>query len=79
MLADRGLMIIAALLNHQLLPVKSGQPEAWPRLPGINQAPWAACAVERGGENTYTCKGLEGGESREALLYRYQTGVQSLL
>ena len=41
-------LIIAALLNHQLLPVKPGRPEAWPRLPGINQAPWAA-AVERAG------------------------------
>lgn len=25
-------LIIAALLNHQLLPVKPGRPEAWPRL-----------------------------------------------
>lgn len=33
-------LIIAALLNHQLLPVKPGRPEAWPSLPGINQAAW---------------------------------------
>jgi hypothetical protein len=26
-------LIIAALLNHQLLPVKPGRPKAWPRLP----------------------------------------------
>jgi hypothetical protein len=29
-------LIIAALPNHQLLPVKPGRPEAWPRLPGVN-------------------------------------------
>ena len=39
-------LIIAALLNHQLLPVEPGRPEAWPRLPGINPASLAACAVE---------------------------------
>ncbi|HEX7515611.1 MAG TPA: hypothetical protein VF393_08515, partial [archaeon] len=39
-------LIIAALLNHQLLPVKPGRPEAWPRLPGINQVPLATFAVE---------------------------------
>jgi len=41
-------LIIAALPNHQLLPAKPGRPEAWPKLPGINQVPWAA-AVERAG------------------------------
>jgi hypothetical protein len=41
-------LIIAALLNHQLLPVKPGRPEAWPRLPGIIEAPWAAYAAEEG-------------------------------
>jgi hypothetical protein len=38
-------LIIAALLNHQLLPVKPGQPEAWPGMPGINNAFPATCAV----------------------------------
>ena len=38
-------LIIAALLNHQLLPVKSGRPEAWPRLQENNEVPLAACAV----------------------------------
>ncbi|NOS87306.1 MAG: transposase [Methylococcaceae bacterium] len=33
-------LIIAALLNHQLLPVKPGRPEAWPKLPETNQAAW---------------------------------------
>ena len=41
-------LIIAALLNHQLLSVKPGRPEAWPRLSGTNQATWAA-AVECAG------------------------------
>jgi hypothetical protein len=35
-------LIIAALLNHQLLEVKPGRPEAWPRLPEINDI---RCAV----------------------------------
>ncbi|TAL48390.1 MAG: hypothetical protein EPN89_07095 [Methylovulum sp.] len=43
-------LIIAALLNHQLLPVKPGQPEAWPGMPGgINDAFPAICAA-LGGE-----------------------------
>ncbi|MDO9103368.1 MAG: hypothetical protein Q7U57_00240, partial [Methylovulum sp.] len=29
-------LIIAALLNHQLLPVKPGRPEAWPSLTEIS-------------------------------------------
>jgi hypothetical protein len=29
-------LIVAALLNHQLLPVKPGQPEGWPSLSEIN-------------------------------------------
>ncbi len=39
-------LIIAALLNHQLLPVKSGRPEAWPRLPDSYGTSLAACVVE---------------------------------
>jgi len=35
-------LIIAALLNHQLLQVKPGRPEAWPRFLKINDA---RCAV----------------------------------
>ena len=42
-------LIIAALLNHQLLPVKPGRPEAWPSLPEINGASLAVCAVISGG------------------------------
>lgn len=41
-------LIVAALLNHQLLPVKPGRPEAWPRLPEINGASLAACAAGGG-------------------------------
>jgi hypothetical protein len=29
-------LIVAALLNHKLLPVKPGRPEAWPVFPGIS-------------------------------------------
>jgi len=32
------LIIAASLLNHQLLPVKPGRPEAWPRSPEVNEA-----------------------------------------
>ena len=42
-------LIVAALLNHQLLPVKPGRPEAWPRLPDINGATSAAYAAVGGG------------------------------
>jgi hypothetical protein len=42
-------LIIAALLNHQLLPVKPGRPEAWPSLPEINEESWAACAAVSSG------------------------------
>jgi hypothetical protein len=42
-------LIIAALANHQLLPVKPGQPEAWPRLPGVDEIFRANCAVGSGG------------------------------
>jgi hypothetical protein len=31
-------LIVAALLNHQLLPVRRGRPEAWPGFPGISGA-----------------------------------------
>ena len=31
-------LIVAALLNHQLIPVKPARPEAWPALPKISQA-----------------------------------------
>jgi len=41
-------LIIAALANHQLLPVKPGQPEAWPRLPGTDEIFRANCAVGSG-------------------------------
>ena len=39
-------LIIAALFNQQLLPVKPGRPEVWSHLPEINEA---ACAVEGAG------------------------------
>jgi hypothetical protein len=39
-------LIIAALLNHRLLLVERGRPEAWPKLPGINEASLAACTAE---------------------------------
>ncbi len=42
-------LIIAALLNNRLLPVKLGRPEAWPRLPDSNEAPMTAC-LAGGGE-----------------------------
>jgi len=41
-------LIVAALLNHQLLPVKPGRPEAWPGLQ-INEASLVTCPVESGG------------------------------
>ena len=41
-------LIIAALLNHQLLPVKPGRPEAWPRLPESYQTSLAACVAGSG-------------------------------
>jgi hypothetical protein len=37
-------LIVAALLNHQLLPVKPGRPEGWPCLPEINGPALAICA-----------------------------------
>ena len=42
-------LIIAALINHQLLPVKPGRPEAWPRLLEIDEILLANCAMESGG------------------------------
>ena len=42
-------LIIAALLNNRLLPVKPGRPEAWPKLPDSYETPLAAC-VAGGGE-----------------------------
>lgn len=39
-------LIIAALLNHRLLPVKPGRPEAWPTLPGTHPITSGACAVD---------------------------------
>jgi len=30
-------LIVAALINHQLLPVKPGRPEAWPVLSGTGE------------------------------------------
>ena len=41
-------LIIAALLNHQLLPVKPGRPEAWPRMPDSYKKSLAACWVGSG-------------------------------
>jgi hypothetical protein len=38
-------LIIAALLNNLLLPVKPGRPEAWPRLSNSYEIPLAACVV----------------------------------
>ena len=42
-------LIIVALLNNRLLPIKPGRPEAWPRLPDSYETPLAAC-VAGGGE-----------------------------
>jgi hypothetical protein len=42
-------LIMAALLNHPLLPVKPGRPEASPRLPDSYETPLAAC-VQGGSE-----------------------------
>jgi len=39
-------LIIAALLNHRLLPIKPGRPEAWPKLPGIHPITAVASAME---------------------------------
>jgi hypothetical protein len=39
-------LIIAALLNHRLLPVEPGRPEAWPTLPGIHPITSVAGAVD---------------------------------
>jgi hypothetical protein len=39
-------LIIEILLNHQLLPAKPRQPEAWPRLPDSYETALAACVVE---------------------------------
>ena len=36
-------LIIAALLNNQLLPAKPGRPESWPRLPDSYETPLATC------------------------------------
>jgi hypothetical protein len=41
-------LIIAALINRQLLPVKSGRPEAWPRLPESYEISLVSCMVESG-------------------------------
>jgi hypothetical protein len=41
-------LIIAALLNHQLFPVKPGRPEAWPRMPDSYKKSLAACWVGSG-------------------------------
>jgi hypothetical protein len=41
-------LIIAALLNHQLLPVKPGRPEAWPRMPYSYKKSLDACRVGSG-------------------------------
>ena len=41
-------LIVAALLNHQLLTVKPGRPEAWPGLQ-ISEAFLVTCPVESGG------------------------------
>jgi len=49
-------LIIAALLNNLLLPVKPGRPEAWPRLSNSYEIPLAACVVEAVSEKIYTCK-----------------------
>ncbi len=42
-------LIIAALLNHQLLPIKPGRPEAWPRLSVNDEIFRTTCAMESGG------------------------------
>ncbi|MBT9096125.1 hypothetical protein KFZ76_19570 [Methylovulum psychrotolerans] len=42
-------LIVAALLNHQLLPVKPGRPEAWPGLTEINGVTLAVYAEGGGG------------------------------
>ena len=42
-------LIIAALINNQLLPVKPGRPEAWPRMPDSYEKSLAACGVGGGG------------------------------
>ena len=42
-------LIVAALLNHQLLPVKAGRPEGWPSLPEINGPNLAICTEGGGG------------------------------
>jgi hypothetical protein len=41
-------LIIAALLNHELLPVKPGRPEAWPTFPFISAATPTVGATETG-------------------------------
>jgi hypothetical protein len=38
-------LIIAALLNHQLPPVKPGRPEGWPRLPDSYETSLAGCGA----------------------------------
>jgi hypothetical protein len=42
-------LIVAALLNHQLLPVKPGRPEGWPGLPTINGSNLTFCSAGGGG------------------------------
>jgi hypothetical protein len=42
-------LILAALLNHQLLSVKPGRPEAWPVLPEIGGTGWAISTAGGGG------------------------------
>ncbi|MGZ5529505.1 MAG: hypothetical protein ACXWJB_12585, partial [Limisphaerales bacterium] len=42
-------LIVAALLNHQLLPIRPGRPEAWPVLPQIVDTDWAVSTVGTGG------------------------------
>ena len=50
-------LIIAAFLNHQLLPVKPGRPGAWPKLPrGPTKHSWLLVRWKAEGEKTYTCK-----------------------
>ena len=42
-------LIVAALLNHRLLPVKPGRPEGWPSLPETDGPTLAICAEGGGG------------------------------
>lgn len=42
-------LIVAALLNHQLLPTKQGRPEAWPVFPQIEGIDWTVPTLGAGG------------------------------